>query len=54
MPSYEYHCQTCDKEFDVILTIKEHDSAQVQCPQCHGKEVKQMFTAFTAVTSKKS
>ena len=54
MPSYAYRCQACNHEFDVHLTIKEHDTAQVQCPQCQRKEVQQLFTSFMAVTSKKS
>ena len=54
MPAYEYHCHKCDRTFVVYQTIKEHDTAQVRCPQCQTTEVEQRFTSFVAVTSKKS
>jgi putative FmdB family regulatory protein len=54
MPSYEYHCQTCDREFVVSMSLHEHDTADVRCPACQGMEVKQVFSSFVAVTSKKS
>jgi putative FmdB family regulatory protein len=54
MPTYEYHCHKCDRTFVVYQTIKEHDTAQVQCPHCQSSEVEQRFTSFVAVTSKKS
>lgn len=55
MPVYEYFCESCQKEFEVALTLKEHDhEEQLQCPKCGGHKVHQMAAAFTAVTSKKS
>ncbi len=54
MPSYEYHCQTCDHEFVVYMSFKERDTVDVRCPQCKGTEVKQVLSSFVAVTSKKS
>lgn len=54
MPSYEYHCQTCDHEFVVYMSFKEHDATEVRCPQCQGTEIKQVLSSFVAVTSKKS
>jgi putative FmdB family regulatory protein len=54
MPAYEYHCHTCDREFVVYMTIKEHDTEPVHCPQCQGTNVTQLFSPFVAVTTKKS
>jgi putative FmdB family regulatory protein len=54
MPSYEYHCRTCNREFMVYMSFKERDTAEVRCPQCQGTEVQQILSPFVAVTSKKS
>ncbi len=54
MPRYEYHCEACNKEFELVLTLHEHDEEKIKCPKCGSKKVQQMVTAFTVVTSKKS
>jgi len=54
MPSYEYFCRTCDRTFEVIMSMQEHDIKKVQCPHCHGTEVTQVPASFVTVTSKKS
>lgn len=54
MPVYDYHCQDCDKTFEKALTLREHDSKQMRCPHCGGKNIVQQAAAFYAVTSKKS
>ncbi|MFB3917172.1 MAG: zinc ribbon domain-containing protein [Terriglobales bacterium] len=54
MPVYEYFCESCNKKFEVVLTIHEHDKKKVLCPKCGSDKVHQMAAAFTAVTSKKS
>jgi putative FmdB family regulatory protein len=54
MPIYEYFCEACQKEFETVLTIHEHETGKVICPKCGSDKVHQMAAAFTAVTSKKS
>jgi putative FmdB family regulatory protein len=54
MPRYEYFCEDCQKEFEVILTLAEYEKGKVKCPKCGGKRVRQEAAAFFAVTSKKS
>jgi putative FmdB family regulatory protein len=54
MPIYEYYCETCEKEFEQILTFHEHDEGKIVCPKCGGDKVRQIAAAFAAVTSKKS
>jgi putative FmdB family regulatory protein len=54
MPTYEYFCEACKKEFTSILSIREHDKAKVTCPKCKSKKVKQRISLFTAKTSRKS
>jgi len=54
MPAYDYLCHACQKTFNQILTIAEHDRDKVKCPHCGSKDVEQKYSAFYAVTSKKS
>ena len=54
MPSYDYHCQACDYTFEVFMSLNEHETAKVRCPQCKGTDVNQVLSSFVAMTSKKS
>jgi putative FmdB family regulatory protein len=55
MPHYEYFCDACKKEFEIALTLDEHDhERKIKCPKCGSHKVHQMAASFTAVTSKKS
>jgi putative FmdB family regulatory protein len=54
MPVYEYFCEACQKQFESVLTMHQHDEDKVICPQCGSNKVKQLAATFTAVTSKKS
>ncbi|MFH1081516.1 MAG: zinc ribbon domain-containing protein [Pseudomonadota bacterium] len=54
MPTYDYQCQDCKRKFSVKLSIAEHDKAQVNCPKCKGRKVKQQISLFITKTSRKS
>ncbi len=54
MPTYEYRCEKCEKDFSVIMRIEEHDKGGPACPECKGTSVVQQYTPFFAKTSKKS
>ncbi len=54
MPKYEYLCQNCNKNFEVIMSMKEHENKKVSCPTCKKKKVVQQFSTFYSKTSKKS
>jgi putative FmdB family regulatory protein len=54
MPRYEFFCEDCQKEFELILTLAEYEKGNVKCPKCGGKHVHQEAASFFAVTSKKS
>jgi putative FmdB family regulatory protein len=43
MPTYDYKCTKCDKNFSKFVSIKEKDN--VKCPNCNG-DAKQLFTGF--------
>jgi len=54
MPVYEYFCQGCKKIFSRTLTLREYEAGRIACPHCGSKKVEQSWSAFYAVTSKKS
>jgi putative FmdB family regulatory protein len=54
MPNYEFVCNDCKKGFSKILTIARHDKEKMACPHCGSKNVEQRWSAFSALTSKKS
>ncbi|MBI5286035.1 MAG: zinc ribbon domain-containing protein [Deltaproteobacteria bacterium] len=54
MPTYEYKCLDCGKEFSIILSISEHDKGEVKCPTCGCKNLKQLMSTFHAKTSSKT
>ena len=54
MPHYEFVCNACKKTFEKLLTMSEHDAEKTACPHCGSQEVEQRWSAFSAITSKKS
>ncbi len=54
MPTYEYECLNCKKKFTLIQSISEHEKGKASCPKCKSAKVKQIISAFTAKTSRKS
>jgi putative FmdB family regulatory protein len=54
MPRYEFLCETCQKSFELIMTIAEREKAKPKCPTCKGTKVVPQFGGFMAQTSKKS
>ena len=54
MPVYDYVCKDCNKTFEKIITLTEHEKEPVSCPRCASKNVEQEASAFFAVTASKS
>ncbi len=54
MSHYEFFCNACKKTFSRILTIAQHGKEKITCPHCSGKNIEQRWSAFCAITSKKS
>jgi putative FmdB family regulatory protein len=54
MPHYEFVCNACQKTFLMTLSIAEHDAEKTACPHYGSREVEQRWSAFSAITSKKS
>ena len=55
MPSFEYVCKDCGKEFLIFLSLKEYEAKpKILCPHCNSDHVDRKFSAFSAKTSRKS
>ena len=47
MPLYEYQCRSCGKTFEMLRRMKDADS-DLECPECHSKEVERQFSTFAS------
>jgi putative FmdB family regulatory protein len=54
MPLYEFRCNACGKEFEVILSVKDYDSRKVKCMKCGSSRVERVWSEVHVLTSKKS
>jgi putative FmdB family regulatory protein len=54
MPHYEFSCHNCKKNFSKVLTLAQYEKDKIICPHCGSKRVEQCWSAFNAITSKKS
>ena len=54
MPRYEFFCHNCKKLFSMVLSLVDYEEGDILCPHCGSKEVEQCWSAFNAITSKKS
>jgi len=43
MPTYEYECEDCGKEFECIVTRSKRD--KIKCTECGSKNVKRLLCA---------
>ena len=54
MPIFEYHCNNCDTEFEVLERSHNTDRP-AKCPSCGTQDTKKRFSAFaTAGTQKET
>ena len=54
MPIYEYHCDNCNRDFSVKMSMAEHERQGITCPGCNQSRVVPQYASFFAKTSKKS
>jgi putative FmdB family regulatory protein len=58
MPEYDYHCEHCQNDFTVDLSISEHErkdkNREIHCPKCDSDSVKHVIGLISVVTSRKS
>lgn len=54
MPTYEFLCNKCQKEFSVTMTIREREEKKPTCPACGSSDLEPLMAGFFAKTSRKS
>ena len=54
MPTYDYRCAACGKQFTQEASISQHEVQQPACPKCGSHNVAQSFSSVYVKTSKKS
>jgi putative FmdB family regulatory protein len=52
MPTYEYHCDACEHNFDEFQSMSE--PALTKCPQCGKKKLRRVFGTGAAILFKGS
>ncbi len=53
MPIYEYICQDCRNEFEIIRPMSQAD-APMACAQCGGENIKRKISVFYAESGGKA
>lgn len=54
MPIYEFRCRDCEKTFETVQSVAQHETTSARCPHCQGTNVERIMSQVYAVTSKKS
>jgi len=52
MPTYEYHCDACDHEFDELQSFS--DDPLTKCPKCKKKKLRRLFGTGASIIFKGS
>ena len=47
MPIYEYHCNTCGKDFELLV----RSSTDIECPECGNRDLNKKLSAFAIGSS---
>lgn len=47
MPMYEYRCQGCGKNFELLRRMQDSDR-DLKCPECQSDEVERLLSTFAA------
>ena len=45
MPIYEYQCDSCSEQFELLV---RNSRQRASCPQCESKKVSRLFSTFAA------
>ena len=54
MPIYEFKCNSCGHDFDIVESFQEHDKHKEKCPKCKSEDIKRVLSTVSVQTSKKS
>jgi len=47
MPTYAYLCRSCDRSFEVRMSIREKEEWKPRCPGCGSGKVEQQLFGFS-------
>ncbi len=50
MPIYQYECENCGCDFELLRAISEGDS-DITCPECKAEHPKRVISAFSSFSS---
>ena len=48
MPFYDLHCPECDKEFNILASVKEKSEKRIKCPECGSFDLKTVYKGAPA------
>ena len=54
MPTYDFRCGGCKKQFSLTLGIAERSRKRIKCPKCASGNVEPVFSPFFAKTARKA
>lgn len=54
MPIYDFKCNDCGHEFDILESVSEHDEHKEKCPKCKSENIERILVAVSVQTAKKS
>jgi putative FmdB family regulatory protein len=54
MPTYEYHCRSCNRDFSVRERMDQHSASGAVCPECRSRDVERVISDFYPRTPRKS
>lgn len=49
MPRYEFECNKCKENFEILMSIKDRESAKIICPECKSNDIAQIFTGINII-----
>ena len=49
MPIYEYRCKDCEHDFTIIESLKDHEGAEPNCPECKSSSVERVIGSAPSV-----
>jgi putative FmdB family regulatory protein len=49
MPIYEFHCETCERDSEILVRSANWKSAK--CPHCGSKKLSKKFSTFAAASA---
>ncbi len=53
MPTYEFKCSRCEKQFEISASINEKEKLS-KCPQCGSQDVNQIYSVNIFIRGGKS